>query len=175
MKRENSSISLDYFLLGLYIIFFISIVFSFRAISSISLGLILLTGLGRNWKNFAIKNNFLIFLVACSVLFLLQCFSLLYTLNISEGMKLTQRTSDLIFVPSSAWVSQSFFRSEMSKKLMPCFAIILAIAGLYCLAVASFNYFSGEPTFVFFYHPLLKPLSQHAIQFSLLIFTALIC
>lgn len=175
MKRESSSISLDYFLFALYIIFFVSIVFSLRAVSSISLGLILLTGLGWNLKNLTIRKNFLVFVVACSALFLLQCLSLLYTHNISEGIKLTQRTSALIFIPASAWSSQSFLKSEISKKLIPCFAIILAIAGLYCLSIASVKYFSGEPAFVFFYHPLVKALSQHAIQFSILVFTALIC
>jgi O-antigen ligase len=90
-------------------------------------------------------------------------------------MKLTQRTSALIFVPASACVNQSFFRSDTSKKLMPCFAIILTTAGLYCLVVATFKYYSDQPAFPFFYHPLVKPLSQHAIQFSVLVFTALIC
>lgn len=174
MKKENSSISANYFLLTIYLIFFVSVVFSLRAVSSICLGVILLTGVVVSSRNLLIKKSFSVFIISCLLLFLLQCFSLLYTTNISEGMKLTQRTSALIFAPAAVLVSQKFLTSQFSKKTTLYFAIILAIAGFYCLAVASFKYFSAEPAFVFFYHPLVKPLSQHAIQLSILVFTVLV-
>jgi O-antigen ligase len=174
MKKEGATINPDYFLFGMYLIFFVSVVFSFRAISSISLGLVVLTGLVVNRKNLPVKKSFSLFIISCLLLFLLQCFSLLYTTNISEGMKLAQRSSALIFIPAAVLASQKFFTSQLSKKLMLYFAIILAIAGLYCLAVASFKYFSGESVLVFFYHPLVEPLSQHAIQLSILVFVALL-
>jgi O-antigen ligase len=42
------------------------------------------------------------------------------------------------------------------------------------LLITAFHYLSGAPAYLFFYHDLVKPLSQHAIQFSILVFIALL-
>jgi len=176
MKKGNTSEKLDYFLFGIYLFFFISIVFSLRAISSISIGLILLTGLiGKRYYDlqFSHKKNFLFFLCGCGLLFILQCCALLYTQNTSEGWKLLQRSSGLIFIPFAVFASHKFLTHQMFQKLFLSFAVILMAASLYCLIISGIHFFSGASITVFFYHDLVKPLSQHAIQFSILVFIAL--
>jgi O-antigen ligase len=177
MKKENTSKSLDYFLFGSYLIFFVSIIFSFRAISSISIGLILIIGLIRNWKissGSTDGNSFRLLLIGCALLFVLQGVSLLFTKNFVESIKLLQRSSGLIFTPLAVFASHKFLTLERCRKLVFNFGVILSIASLYCLVCSLFKYFSGGPASAFFYHDLVKPISQHAIQFSFMVFTALI-
>lgn len=177
MTKENISKYIGYFLFGIYIIFFISIVFTLRAVSSISVGLILITGLALNHKidnRFLYKKGFLFFLFGCSLLFIIQCLSLLYTNNITEGVKLTQRSSALIFIPFALFANRKSFSGENLEKLVFYFSIILSIASLYCLLVSLFKYVTGAPASIFFYHDLVKPISQHAIQFSIMLFIALV-
>ena len=176
MKKENISTCTDYFLFSAYIIFFASIVFSFRAISSISIGLILIAGLIRNRKPFhhnSDKKSFLTFLLGCGLLFFIQCFSLAYTKNIAEGMKFLQRSSGSFLIPFAVFSSRNFLR-KMFLKLISYFTMILCLGSLYCLAVTIIKYLSGAPLYTFFYHDLVKPLSQHAIQFSIMVFIALV-
>lgn len=176
MKKENAASLPKYFLFSLYIIFFISIVFSFRAISSISIGLILAIGLtqGKSLFNQFFSNHALFFFLSgCSLLFILQCFALTYTHNIPEGIKLLQRSSGIIFIPLAVFSTSRFLSRENYCKILFCLAVILCAGSLYCLAVNISKYFSGAPVSSFFYHALVKPLSQHAIQFSILVFISL--
>jgi O-antigen ligase len=177
MKKENTSNSLDYFLFGIYFIFFVSIIFSFRAVSSISIGLILMIGLFRNRKisnGFADNNSFYLFLIGCGLLFILQSLSLLFTKNFAESIKLLQRSSGLIFIPAAVFASHKFLTPERNRELVFYFGCILSIASLYCLVCSLFKFFSGASASVFFYHDLVKPISQHAIQFSLMVFITLV-
>jgi O-antigen ligase len=57
--------------------------------------------------------------------------------------------------------------------LLRWFSLLLAIALLYCLLVNAIDYFSRNDPSVFFYHALVKPLSQHAVYFSIYICIAL--
>jgi O-antigen ligase len=177
MIKENTSKYLDYFLFDLYLIFFISLIFSLRAISSISIAIILVAGLIRmkkTGKYFGNKKGFFLFFIGCSLLFILQSSALLYTTNVSEGIKLFQRSSGMVVIPLAVFSSFDFLTPEKHRKLTFYFTVLLSIASLYCLASSLFNYFSGAPASVFFYHDLVKPLSQHAIQFSILVFIALV-
>jgi O-antigen ligase len=161
----------------LYVIFFVSIVFSLRAISSISIGLILILGIAQKkieGKSFFIKNPLNFFVLGCVLLYLINCFSLLYTQNTQEGLKHLQRTSALIFVPLAMYASQHFLNRKIFGKLMTWLAVIIAIAGAYCIAIALYRYNTGAQSMVFFYFDLVKPLSQHAIQLSILVFISLI-
>jgi O-antigen ligase len=177
MKKENISSYLDYFLFLVYLVFFTSIVFSFRAISSISIALILITGLIRKNKNgslFFDNNALFLFFSGCTLLFIIQALALLYTDDVAEGLKLFQRSSALVFVPLALLSTRNFLTAEKHWKLVFCFAVILCIGSLYCLAVSVFKFISGAPVTILFYHDLVKPLSQHAIQFSIMVFMALV-
>lgn len=114
----------------------------------------------------------LLFIVACSLLYLLKIAALLYTNNQAEGLKHLQRTSALVILPLAIYVCKSFINKAVFRKLIVSFALILAVACLYCLIIAILKYISLSNPSVFFYHQLVKPISQHAIQFSILLFIA---
>jgi O-antigen ligase len=163
-------------LFGVYILFFISIIFSLRSISSISTGAILLTSGFYNkklHKSFLSPKTSFLFPLVCSLLFLVQCSSLLYTQNFSEGAKLLTRSSALVFIPLAVTNSADFIAREKTRLLLGLSSVLI-IASFYCVLMAGIKYASGAPGSVFFYHELVKPLSQHAIQFSILLFIALI-
>jgi O-antigen ligase len=177
MKKENTLNFPAYFLFWLYLIFFVSIIFSFRAISSISIGLILVIGLIQIqglFSQFFRYRNLSFFLIGCGLLFILQCLALAYTHNVSEGVKLLQRSSGLIVIPFAVATTNRFLAKENYSKVAFYFAAILCAASLYCLVINVLKYFSGAPVSTFFFHDLVKPLSQHAIQFSILVFIGLI-
>ncbi len=168
---------LDSVLFWTYLIFLFSIIFSLRAVSSIAIGIFLVAVLIRNKhfkKNFFNKEIFSLFLVSCLFLFVLQSLSLLYTNDISEGLKLLQRSSALVFIPFAVSCSNHFLTIKKRKLLIWYFSIFLSVASLYCLGIACANYWAGAPVSTFFYHDLVKPISQHAIQFSILVFIALV-
>jgi O-antigen ligase len=176
MKKEGILRYLDHFLLAILLLFLTSIVFSFRAVSSISIGLILTIGLAKNRGilNHLIYHKALTFFwVGCTLLFILQCISLLYTKNFSEGARLLQRSSGIIFIPLAVVVNKDFL-TEKFQKLSLYFSVILCVGSLYCLATDFAGYIEGAPISIFFYHDLVKPLSQHAIQFSIMVFIALV-
>lgn len=160
-----------------YIVFFISLICSFRAITSISIALILLTGLLKNkidtgsFFNSNIKNNFLI---ACSIFYVMQVILLLFSSNHTEIVKHIQLKSSLIFVPLAICCG-SYLNENVYRKLMSWYCCIMAFAILLCLGIAFYQYyFLNAATGVFFYHALVKPFNQHAVQVSILLFTGII-
>jgi O-antigen ligase len=177
MQKENTSNRLDSILFATFVIFLVSIVFSLRAVSSISIGLILLTGIIKKERVriFIPSNKWeLLFLIGCVLLFLVECFSSLYSKHIENTLRILQMNSCLVFIPLAMVMTRNFFSEERKRKLIFYFAVILSIASLYCLGYALVKYSTGSSYKVFFYHDLVKPLAQHAIQFSILVFTALV-
>jgi O-antigen ligase len=176
MLQKQVPKTLDHILFGIFVIFFISIVCSLRAVTSISIGLLILINLARSrFETMIFKKNLTgSFLVGCLLLFVSQCFSLLYTTDIEAGLRHLRISSGLVLIPFAVWSGRSFFSWERFQQLMYCYIIVLFFASIYCLAIALIHYFSGAPSSVLFYHPLVKPLSQHAIQFSILVFIALL-
>lgn len=163
-------------LLSAYTILFISTVCSFRAITSISIGLILIFAVLKNKierNYFFRKEIFTLFFIDCILLFIIQCIALLYTNNIPRSFSVLQRESGLILIPLSVYSSVSFLNQQNYRKLMFVLCTVLFLVSFICICIAAFHYFSGAPSSVFFYHQLVKPFNQHAIQFSILVFIAL--
>src|SRR6266545_4860145 len=103
MPENNNSI-FDKILFTLYLIFFVSLVFSLRAICSISIGVILITGFIKNkmeYKTFFSSNLKNLLLASCCLFLLLELASLLYTNNTHEGWKNIRVKSALIIIPLS--------------------------------------------------------------------------
>lgn len=177
MLQINNRTYVNYLFFSLYAIFFASLLFSFRAVCSISTGLILATGLVIHKKDnylFFIKGLISPFFISCLLLFLLKCFSLSYTSNMSKGLQHIERLSGLVFIPMAVYSSSSFLNKESRQNLMLCFTGLIFFAALYCLVIAFFKFSSGAPPSVFFYHSLVSPFSKHAIQFSILLFFELL-
>src|SRR5678815_6041650 len=82
MPENNYTRVFNDILFLLYLAFFVSLVFAFRAISSMSIGLILVVGLIKNGieqKKITNRNILNPLLIFCGLLFLMQFLSLLYT------------------------------------------------------------------------------------------------
>jgi O-antigen ligase len=160
----------------LYILFFTGLIFSFRAISSSSSGLILLAGVFFNKQetgSFFSGNLKKPFIACCAVYFLFQLTSFLNSHDISEDWRQVQLKAGIVFIPLAVCCC-SFVNKLTRKKLLAIYSILLAAAGSYCITMAFIHYSNTGDTTHFFYHPLVSPLKQHAVYFSLLVFIALL-
>lgn len=173
----NSSKRLDMLLCLWYIFLFVSVICSFRAISSIATGLVLLTGVVKNkidtgsWLNIKVKN---LFMAACCLFYVLQVAVLLYTGNFNDSAKHLQTQTGIFCVPLALCCS-NYLNAAARRTLMQCYIWIIAAVLLYCLLVALYKYAVLDmPANVFFYHELVSPFRQHAVQVSLLLFAGLI-
>lgn len=175
MEKSNLTDNLLYlFYLGLLV----SGVCGFRAISSIAIALILVTGFIKNkietgaWFNRALLNRYLLF---CSLFFLLQLVYLPFSNNLYEGWKHVQVKSAILFIPLCFYCCP-FINKNRFRSLMNGYVLATAIILSWCLGVAFIKYqFHHAPVTVFFYHQLVSDLGHHAVQFSIFVFAALIC
>src|SRR5678815_5898160 len=90
MPENNYTRVFNDILFLLYLAFFVSLVFAFRAISSMSIGLILVVGLIKNGieqKKITNRNILNPLLIFCGLLFLMQFLSLLYTNDMEQGWR----------------------------------------------------------------------------------------
>ena len=172
----KNSKHLDLLLYLWYIIFFVSMVCCFRAVTSVSIGLILITGLFKNktdtgsWLNINLKSSFV---AACFLFYLIQVTALLYKPEQHEALKNLQLKSAIPLVPFALCCS-SFLNNRVRQKLMGYYIWILAAALFYCLLIAADKYyFMKAGSAVFLYHELVAPFRQHAVQVSILLFTGL--
>jgi O-antigen ligase len=159
----------------LYFVFFISLVCSFRAITSISLGFLLFSGLAWNklfTGRFFERRMMDIFFWGCLLFFFLQLAGLLYTHDINQQWRAVFLKTCLIVIPLS--LNCAFINDKTRNKLLSGYCIILLTASLYCLGYVFLSWIRDHDPSVFFYFGLIKPLSQHAIQFSILVFVALV-
>ena len=169
----NTSKRLDALLFLWYIIFFVSMVCCFRAISSITIGLILITGLLKNkidtgsWFNINLKNSFLI---TCCLFYLLQAAGLLFTTSPGESAAHLLMKTAIVLVPLTLCCND-YMNGRVRQKLMNWYIWILTVVLLYCQLVALHKYFFlAAQTDVFFYHQLVSPFKQHAVQVSIFLF-----
>jgi O-antigen ligase len=175
MTEKNKLI--DSLLYLFYLGFLVSVAGAFRAITSIAIGLILITGFFKNktdtgsWFNPSLRNRYL---AACSLFFLLQLIPLVHTDHFIESWKHVQVKSALLFIPL-CFYSCSYINKARSHSLMTAFIYMLAVMLTWCLVTAFINYyFHHAPVTVFFYHQLVSDLGHHAVQFSILIFAGII-
>ena len=173
----NNQKYLNWFLYFSYVVFFVSLAGKFRAFSSISIAMIFLTGIIKNKNDpgkpsgYSLKNPFLI---SCSIFYLLQVIMLLNSGNIEASLEHLQIKSALIFIPLALSLN-NYLNKNFYRKLMIAYVWILFITMSLCLLVAFYRYYYLHQTNdVFFYHALVSLFNQHAVQVSILLFTALI-
>lgn len=164
-------------LLFLYGCFLASVVCGFRAISSIAIGLILITAFTKNkidtgaWLHPGIRNSYVL---AGSLFFLLQLIPLAYSDNFMEAWKHVQVKSALLFLPLGFY-SCPFINKTRFGVLMKAYVFMLALLLTWCLGVSFVKYqFHHAGITVFFYHQLVANLGHHAIQYSILVYAGLI-
>jgi O-antigen ligase len=165
--------SLTYFL---YLLFFVSLIFSFRALSSISIGLIFLTGLfsfRTSYKQIIQQKAVVVFLCGCMACFILQLISILYTSNTASGWSHLQIATGLVVVPPAVVFTYDFLKKNKERLLFHLVLLLLG-ASIYCLIMAAIQYSQIRIAASFFYHDLVSPLAQHAVYFSVILFAALV-
>jgi O-antigen ligase len=173
---ENNNSFINVLLFILYLVFFISLVFSLRAVSSMSIGALLIAGFIKNkteQKSFfyhGLKNPLL---VLYCLFFLLQFVSLFYSDNITEGWKNIRLKSALVIVPV-ALCCCGYITEITRKKILNWYCLVLFAACLFAIYAAFRNYAGTNNASVFLYHSLVSIYSGHAIQFSILVFIALL-
>ncbi|HEV8287271.1 MAG TPA: O-antigen ligase family protein [Chitinophagaceae bacterium] len=176
MPENTNNNLLNPLLFILYLIFLVSLVFAFRAVSSISIGLILITGLVKNKieqkrvLNPQLKN---LFFICCCLFFLLQIIALLYTTNLNREWKDIQMKSALVILPMALYCS-NYINQASRKKILQWYCLVVFIACLFAAYTAFRNYANTNNSSVFFYHSLVSIYSGHAIQFSILVFVAIL-
>lgn len=174
--HENRNNFLSSLLFISYLVFFTSLIFSFRAISSLSIGLILIAGVLKNkieQKRFFSRYLRSPILILCILFFLFQCISLLYTTDLHEGWKNIRLKSALVLIPLALFCCD-YPGKGSRKRLLNCYCFILLAACIIALVVAFKNYRASGDVSVFVYHALVLIYSGHAIQFSILVFIGLI-
>ena len=161
---------------SLYLLFLVSLIFSFRAVSSMSIAAIFLTGVitiflkGPSSK----KNKYrLYFVIGCASLLLLSVVAILYTTDVHEGWNNARIKTGLLIVSLAVFVAP-IPDENLLRKLLFHYCLLLTLASTYCLGHAFARYQQSGSASVFFYHSLVNPIAQHAIYFSLMILFGLI-
>jgi O-antigen ligase len=176
MPEHNNTRVINDLLFVLYLAFFVSLIFAFRAVSSISVALLIVSGIIKNrveHKGFLNQNlmNPLVFF--CGLLFLLQFVSLLYTNDMAQGWKNIRLKSALVVIPLSLCCCD-YINETTRPKLLKWYCLILFCACLYAMYYASRRYAATHNSSVLLYHPLVSIYSGHAVQFSILVFISLL-
>ena len=176
MPEHNNTRIINGLLFLLYLAFFVSLVFAFRAITSISIGLILIAGLVKNrieQKGFFNQNLANPLVIFCGLLLILQLISLLYTNDLDQGWKNIRLKSALVIIPISLCCCD-FVNETTRKRLLKWYCLILFFACSYAIFHALKRYSVTHDSSVLLYHPLVSIYSGHAVQFSILVFLSLL-
>lgn len=164
----------------LYHIFYIallaSMVFSLRAVSSLSLALLILTAMADNKLNkgyYLPKTLLSPLLAGCILFYALQLIALPQTNNTDEAWRHIILKSGLIFIPVAVGASD-FLHEKNRNRLLHVFIVLLLIGSLFCLLAAYQRFALYRDAHTFYYHELVSPLRHHAVFYSILVFTALL-
>src|SRR5450432_85073 len=158
------------------ILFFISVIFSFRIFVSMSLIGMLAVALvyfrldQGKWWNKSFVNNFTL---GCFLYFVIQGIALFYTRNMKMGLFIQQINLGLIAIPVVTFYSNLVNKRNYGK-MMKWYSVILFSGSLFALIHAFQFYFQTGNSNHFFYHPLVSIYSNHAIQFSILVFIGIL-
>jgi len=173
---EKKSNYLSAVLFTLYLMSLISVIFSFRAITSISIPLLLVAGVARNKIQYgsllspALKNPLF---VSCCLFFLLQLISLAHTSDLQQGTRNLFSKTALIAIPAFIFGSD-YLNAEVRNNILKWYCVALCAACLFAIFHAFQSYAVAHDFSVFLYHSLVSIYSRHAIQFSILVFIALV-
>ena len=173
---EKKSNFLSILIFTLYLMSLISVILSFRAISSISIPLLLIAGMARNKVQYgsffrpALINPLF---VSCCLFFLLQLISLAHTSDLQQGARNIFSKTALIAIPAFIFCCD-YLNTGVRNKILKWYCVALCAACLFAIFHAFQNYAVSHNFSVFLYHSLVSVYSRHAIQFSILVSIALV-
>src|SRR6266496_1554513 len=147
----------------LYLIFFASIFFSLRALTSISVAAILISGLLLNkleTGKLISKKIITPFAIFCFLFYLVQFAGFLYAHNHSQQWNSARLKSSLLFIPLAINCCD-YINSKNRNKLLIGYCLIIFSAALYCVIAALVDYIIHQRVEIFFYHALVSPLGQN--------------
>jgi len=172
MKRIQESKILNRLNELLLILFLFSFIFSIRFFVGLSTILLTANALlayrvysGKWWN----PSFFNLFTTGIYLFFVMQAIALLYTGNQQEGTSIFQTNLGIIVLPVGVLYSGLLNRQSYGR-VMKCFVYILLSATILAIAWATISFFQHHDAGVFFYHPLVSLYSDHAIQFSVIVF-----
>jgi O-antigen ligase len=105
--------------------------------------------------------------------FLTELLGMLHTHNQHAGWNIVSKEATLVAIPF-VLCCRPFADAETYKKLMTSCCLILVAASCWCIILACRNYVVTKDIEVFFYHPLVRPISQNAIFYTVFILFALL-
>ena len=163
-------------ILLLYAIFFAGFIFSFRAVSSISIMALMAAGLIQNkgsFKKVFSKKELTLYLGACTLFYILSIVSFFFHNDTKAWWIDFQLKSGLLFISLAVILTGPFY-GTIWRKLINSYCVILFIASIYCLTRNLFLYSDTGDGTVFFYHKLVGPLRQHAVYYSIYVIVAFV-
>jgi len=152
--------------------FFFSFIFALRPILGFATIMLAATSIvlykreTSRWWN---PGYFNIFNIGLILYFILQAIALLHTRNQIKGMEVFQTNLGMLVLPVGVLYSD-VINAKKYRTWMSGYVIILFAAMVVCLAKAAGNYSQTHDSSVFFYHSLVAIYSNHAIQFSVIVF-----
>jgi O-antigen ligase len=116
---------------------------------------------------------FNLFILGLFLYFTMQAVALLYTWNLSEGIAIFKTNLGMIVLPVGIQYSNLVNRQSF-RRWMRGYLYILISATVLALVYASIVFYQDHNAKVFFYHPLVSLYSNHAVQFSVIVFIGLL-
>jgi O-antigen ligase len=160
----------------LVILFFISFVFDIRPLVGLSSILLTANALlvhkletGKYWNPFF----FNLFTAGLFLYFAIQGIAILHTRNLEAGLAIFQTNLSMIVLPVAASYS-SLINKYSFVRFMRGYIYIVFAATLLALIYALVTFFQHHDSSVFFYHSLVRIYSNHAIQFSVIVFIGIL-
>jgi|GEM_PF-711964 len=159
----------------LYAALFISIIFCFRAVTSITIGFMIIAGILVAWSKGIVPRGMktIRILLLVSLLFLfLQTLGIINSADVEGSFSNLRLKSAIILVPFAFAVFP--LKAGTRILLVRMFTILLFASCWYCLVHSLNAYVSTKDASYFFYHRLAAPISQHAVYLSFLVLATLI-
>ncbi len=171
-EKYRSGIFKEQIILLIYCALLASLVFSMRAISSISIGLLIIAAVIFKTWNFSWKPAYRFLLIVCLLSFLVHASGMLYSTDFNGSLEGIRTKSAIVLVPLALICCPP--PKVIITLLARYYCFLLIAAFLVCFFVAVNNYAQTGSSSVFFYHEFAYSISQHAIYLSFLVIVGIV-
>jgi O-antigen ligase len=113
------------------------------------------------------------YFLAYFAFFLTDLAGQLHAHNLHYGWNIVAKDATIVSI-AFVLCSRPFADGESYKKMMTAYCLILVAASCWCLARAAGYFMATRDVEVFFYHPLVRPISQNAIFYTVFILFGLL-